>query len=140
MAVGFGGLLRQEPKRTKGTKKKDAGLPVTDALCACGSAKEYGKCCRMFHTGQRVPRMAEELLRARYTAYAFELPTFIMQTTLGSEREKDRKAWRAEILKFCKTFQFDEGVEVLELTMTGPHSTTILFRYDMQNLHAGGCG
>lgn len=39
-------------------------------LCSCGSNLEFNACCGPVLTGARKPATAEELLRARYTAFA----------------------------------------------------------------------
>lgn len=104
-------------------------LPADDVPCACASDKSYGQCCRKFHVAQTLPRLAVELLRSRYSAYAYRLPSYIMATTHKSTAEFDRRKWKTEIMNFCKRYQFVGGVDVIEQSMTGPTSTTILFRY-----------
>ena len=122
---GFGGLLT----RFSGRPSDQGLLPSDESLCACGSEKQYGRCCRRFHVAQSQPRLAVELLRSRYSAYAYRLPSYIMSTTHKSTSEFDRRKWKMEILSFCKQYQFVGGVDVIEQTMTGPSTTSILFRY-----------
>lgn len=121
---GFGGFLS---KNAASTNEKDA-LPSPEAKCACGSDKSYGKCCRPFHTAQSTPQLAEDLLRSRYSAYAYRLPSYIMKTTHKSSAELDRRKWKREILDFCMEYQFVGGVDVIETQITGPQVTRILFR------------
>lgn len=103
-------------------------LPNPDAICACGSEKSYGKCCRRFHTAQSSPPLAEDLLRSRYSAYAYRLPSYIMKTTHSSLAELDRRKWKREIMDFCRDYQFLGGVDIIEQQLTGPYTTRILFR------------
>jgi len=37
--------------------------------CPCGSDLQYNDCCLPVIQGERTPATAEELMRARYTAY-----------------------------------------------------------------------
>lgn len=106
-----------------GGRRKNVGQ-----ICACMSGKEYGKCCRPLHMSTRTARMAEDLLRSRYSAYAYKLPEYIMKTTAKEMQEFDKRRWHTEITQFSTQFQFVGGVDVLETTMTGPTSTTIVFR------------
>lgn len=122
---GFGGFLS---KSASNDSNFIDSLPSPDATCACGTDKPYGKCCRRFHTAQSLPQLCDELLRSRYSAYAYRLPTYIMKTTHTSMAELDRRKWKREILDFCKDYQFIGGVDIIEQQMTGPYSTRILFR------------
>ena len=119
---GFSGFL------SSGVNSRNT-LPSPDSLCPCASDKPYGKCCRRFHTAQSFPPLAEDLLRSRYTAYAYRLPSYIMKTTHSSLAELDRRKWKREILDFCTEYQFLGGVDIIERQMTGPNTTRILFRY-----------
>lgn len=123
----LGGAL----ERFRGNKQRvrESSLPAADVPCACESGKEYGRCCRLLHTLARVPNAAEDLLRARYSAYAYRLPSFIMRTTAPAAQEFDRISWRAEITRFCDQYQFMGGIDIIEDNPTGPTSTTIVFRY-----------
>lgn len=122
-ALGFGFLSPRPPDATNSSL-----LPSPDALCACGSTKTYGNCCRRFHTAQLVPSQAEDLLRSRYSAYAYRLPSYIMKTTHSSAIELDRRMWKREIMDFCKEYQFVGGIDLIETQMPAPYTTRILFR------------
>lgn len=122
---GFGGFLSNSSFSAPNIR--DA-LPDPIDLCACGSERQYGKCCRRFHAGQASPQGAEELLRSRYSAYAYRLPSYIMNTTHPNMSELDRRKWKREILDFCMEYRFVGGVDIIQLQITGPSSTRILFR------------
>lgn len=123
-ALGFGFLTPRPPEATNASL-----LPSPEARCACASTKPYGKCCRRFHTAQIVPQQAEDLLRSRYSAYAYRLPSYIMKTTHSSAIELDRRMWKREIMGFCKEYQFVGGIDIIEMQMPAPYTTRILFRY-----------
>lgn len=123
-ALGFGMLSPRPPSDATNSSL----LPNAEAECACGSGKQYGKCCRRFHTAQLNPSQAEDLLRSRYSAYAYRLPSYIMKTTHSSTIELDRRLWRREIMNFCKEYQFVGGVDIVEVQMPAPQTTRILFR------------
>ena len=92
---GFGAKLAAEQKFNR--------LPQLDAECACGIGSTYGDCfCRALHDGADAASPSE-LVRARYTAYKYRLPDYIMRTTDpdGSEYNSDAGAWKKDLLKFC---------------------------------------
>ncbi|KAG5189179.1 hypothetical protein JKP88DRAFT_347771 [Tribonema minus] len=91
---------------------------INAALCICGSGLTYDDALQ-----------PTELLRARFAAFAYRLPLFIMKTTArgGSEWKGDQGAWVAEILEFCDDYRFlgldigperKAGVNVAYLTFT----------------------
>ena len=45
--------------------------------CPCGSGAAYAACCEPFVTGDRAAETAEQLMRARYTAYTLVEMDFI---------------------------------------------------------------
>ncbi len=52
----------------------------TRSLCSCGSGIEYGLCCLPYHSGKKLPKTAEILMRSRYTAYALDNTAYILRT------------------------------------------------------------
>ena len=51
-----------------------------DDACPCGSGDQYQRCCLPLHVGERQAATAEELMRSRYTAYAFEEFDYVWAT------------------------------------------------------------
>ncbi len=49
--------------------------------CPCGSGASFEACCQPIITGQETARTAEQLMRARYTAYATAAMDFIFTST-----------------------------------------------------------
>jgi SEC-C motif domain protein len=50
------------------------------ASCPCGSDEPFGRCCLPLHLGERQAETAEQLMRARYSAYAVDDLDYIWQT------------------------------------------------------------
>jgi len=68
--------------------------------CPCFSGRPYVKCCEPVISGTRPAATAEELMRARYSAYALGAIDFILSSTHQDRRsECDEKAitsWSAK--------------------------------------------
>jgi SEC-C motif-containing protein len=54
-------------------------MQPTDA-CPCGSGEPFGRCCLVLHRGERQAATAEQLMRARYSAYAVGDLDYVWQT------------------------------------------------------------
>lgn len=52
----------------------------TPPFCLCGSGIDYGQCCGLFHSGDKLPATAEALMRSRFTAYAKDNTDYILAT------------------------------------------------------------
>ena len=100
----------------KQVKNVDATTP-----CPCGSGNTYGQCCQQLHEGQGHQRYLdpESVTRARYTAFAVGLPSYLIDSTHPTQRDharhaegtldgrKARKAWEKElVLKNSEVFEF----------------------------------
>lgn len=48
--------------------------------CLCGSGIEYNQCCGLYHSGDKLPAIAEALMRSRFTAYALDNTDYILAT------------------------------------------------------------
>lgn len=98
---------RKKPAAGKGFGKPDINLkfhrlPSDGAACACDKGRPYGECCKAAHGGAAAATPSD-LVRARYTAFSYRLPDFLMETTdpEGSEYEPDLKMWKKSLLAFC---------------------------------------
>lgn len=56
--------------------------------CLCGSGISYQACCEPFHSGEKIPTTAEELMRSRYTAYVFRNVAYLQETWDASSRPR----------------------------------------------------
>ncbi len=59
--------------------------PVTIARCPCGNLRAYDICCGRFHRGD-APDSAQQLMRARYSAYVLMLEDYLLATWHPSTR------------------------------------------------------
>ena len=50
------------------------------ASCPCGSDEPFGRCCLPLHLGERQAETAEQLMRARYSAYAVDDLDYVWRT------------------------------------------------------------
>ena len=70
--------------------------------CPCGSKKKYKHCCLLYHKG-KIPATPLELMKSRYSAYAFGEVSYILKTTHPDFRPQDLSNWKSEIGHFCKS-------------------------------------
>lgn len=68
--------------------------------CPCGSTAAYSECCEPIIRGARPAATAEQLMRARYSAYVKTEMDFIFESTHPEYRKdydhEGTKAWAAE--------------------------------------------
>lgn len=83
-------------------------------LCPCGNSIPYVFCCKLLHEGR--PAMnALQLMRSRYSAYALEIPSYIINTThqKNPHFSKNKRKWEMDIVLFCKQSQFHK-LEIID--------------------------
>lgn len=84
--------------------------------CPCGSGIAYMKCCQPTITGAQPAKTAEQLMRARYSAYVHAEMDFIFESTHPDHREgydhKGTKEW-AENAEW-------HGLEIVRTQKGGP--------------------
>ncbi len=95
--------------------------------CPCHSGLPYKTCCQPLHLGKPASN-AEELMRSRYTAYALNLPDYIIKTTHPDNPAylSDHKKWSSELLTFSETTQF-LGLEILD-SHEDDHEASVTFK------------
>ena len=68
--------------------------------CPCGSGKSFEECCAPCLDGTREPKTAEELLRARYSAFATHRMEYVRATThpaqLAGYDEAGAESWSSQ--------------------------------------------
>jgi SEC-C motif-containing protein len=98
--------------------------------CPCGSDEPFGRCCLPLHLGERHADTAEQLMRARYSAYAAGDLDYVWQTWHPRTRP-----W-----KLTDTGLTWTGLEIVD-TVDGRHgdeSGEVEFRaHYLQNRRAG---
>mmetsp|Transcript_12012 Transcript_12012/g.25957 ORF Transcript_12012/g.25957 Transcript_12012/m.25957 type:complete len:223 (-) Transcript_12012:448-1116(-) len=97
------------------------------SICGCASGLTYGACCKALHEGAPAQDVMS-LLRARYTAFSYRLPDYLIDTTSrsGSEWRDDYVAWKKEVMSFCDQFCF-EGLTVEGEPEVDGNTATITF-------------
>ena len=95
--------LERENERRDGRPMFTRIPKDAEVSCACGSKRTYANCCKKFHDSGEAPDDPVNLIRARYSAFAYRLPGYIMRTTAqGSADWKiNQNQWEKEILGFC---------------------------------------
>lgn len=56
-------------------------------ICPCGSGNTYSECCEQIISGSRPATTAEQLMRARYSAYVFAQMDFVFESTHPDHRQ-----------------------------------------------------
>lgn len=92
-------------------------------VCPCCSGKRYEECCKNYHDGSN-PQKAEQLMRSRYSAYALNLPEYIVKTThkKNPSWSSDNELWMKDISQFSEHTKF-EKLEVLSSSEEGSRAT-----------------
>ena len=89
-------------------------------FCPCGSGTGYAQCCEPVITGARPAQTAEQLMRARYSAYVGLQMDFIFESTHPDHRagydHAGTRAW-AEHSAW-------QGLEIVDVTRGG-HDDTV---------------
>ncbi len=66
-------------------------------FCPCGSKMKYAECCRLLISGEKRAETAEQLMRARYSAYVTKQTEFLLTSLHPDHRadfdEKSSRAW-----------------------------------------------
>ena len=101
--------------------------------CPCGSGQNYDACCQPFHKGA-LPDSALKLMRSRYTAYALNLPSYIIKTTHLDNPHycEDLALWAQEISAFALQTQF-EKLEIVDFEENGEVATVTFVAHLSQN-------
>jgi SEC-C motif domain protein len=100
------GKRSKKPSRPGSTKAPLKGFGGAAAeLCPCGSSESYRTCCGKIHTSltEFLRCTPEQVVRARYTAYAKRNIDFIIQSTHPENPRymKDIQHWRNQIDQNC---------------------------------------
>lgn len=88
---------------------------TVNSTCPCGSNLKYKKCCKVFHDNIKDPSNALELMKSRFTAYAFNQSNYIIKTTHKENQDysENISEWKKEIEFFSSITDFDK-LEILE--------------------------
>ena len=88
-----------------------------NSICPCGSLKKYIKCCKIFHDDIKKPSNALELMKSRFSAFAFCKSDYIIKTThqKNCDFSLNTSSWIADIELFSKNTIF-EKLDILDFT------------------------
>ena len=86
-----------------------------NSICPCGSSKKYKKCCKIFHDDIKKPSNALELMKSRFSAFAFCKSDYIIKTThqKNCDFSLNTSSWIADIELFSKNTIF-EKLDILD--------------------------
>ncbi len=87
--------------------------------CPCGSGVAYDDCCQPFISGERSAETAEQLMRARYSAYTNAAVDFLFDTTHPDHRKGYDHAGTKEWAESSEWL----GLKILETSQGGPEDT-----------------
>lgn len=104
----------------------------SDNLCPCCSGKEYLQCCKPLHQGGEATDPLG-LMRSRFSAYALNLPDYIIRTThpASSSYSDNKFSWKRGISQFSKGSLFQKLV-VLDFKESGSMATVTFTAYISQ--------
>jgi SEC-C motif domain protein len=88
--------------------------------CPCGTQKPFAQCCEPVLKGERDPISAEELMRARYSAFVRQEIDFILNSVSPSRR-KDFD--RGGIEEWSRNSEW-AGLEIVSTEKGGPQDDT----------------
>ena len=101
---------------------------TVNSPCPCGSPLKYKKCCKVFHDNIKNPSNALELMKSRFSAYAFKQSNYIIKTTHKENQDYSENIleWKKEIEIFSSNTDFDK-LEILEF-IEGKIESFVTFR------------
>lgn len=104
---------------------------TVNSLCPCGSPLKYKKCCKVFHDNIKNPLNALELMKSRFSAYAFKQSNYIIKTTHKENQDYSENIleWKKEIEIFSSNTDFDK-LEILEF-IKGEIESFVTFRANL---------
>lgn len=104
-----------------------------EILCPCFSGARYADCCKPYHEG-KIPDQARQLMRSRFSAYALNLPDYIIATTHPASPQYTNNvfSWKRSISHFSKTSDFQK-LDVLDFKERGNVATVTFTAHLLQD-------
>jgi SEC-C motif-containing protein len=96
----------------------------TIQICPCGSSSNFADCCRQIINGEREPLTAEELMRARYSAFVTGEIDFIVASTHSRTR---REIDIPSITQWSQTSNW-LGLQIIEQKIIDDNKTYLSFQ------------
>ncbi len=102
--------------------------------CPCGTGNAFADCCQPYINGERLPETAEQLMRARYSAYTTAQTSYILDSTHPDHRaDHDAKATK----KWAEQSRW-QGLEIISTTAGGPDDDTGEVEFIARYIQKGG--
>ena len=98
-------------------------MTENNQTCPCGSGRSFAECCEPVINGTRESETAEELLRARYSAFVVGEIDFIVASTHSSTRKEIDLAF---VRDWSETSTW-HGLEILETKPVNDDKTLVSF-------------
>ncbi len=101
----------------------------TPKQCPCGSGKTYELCCKPYHDGD-LPENALQLMRSRYSAYALNLPDYIIATTHPASPQftENKFSWKRALSQHASYSTYNK-LEILDFKEKDTLATVIFTVY-----------
>jgi SEC-C motif-containing protein len=98
-------------------------MTENNEICPCGSGASFAACCEPIIKGARESQTAEELLRARYSAFATHAIDFIVDST----HTRTRKDIDLSFIREWSETSTWRGLEIIETKHINDNKTFISF-------------
>ena len=98
-------------------------MTETNETCPCGSGVLFSKCCEPIIKGERESETAEELMRARYSAFVTQAIDFIVAST----HSRTRKDIDLTFIREWSETSTWHGLEILETKQVNENKAFVSF-------------
>jgi len=98
-------------------------MTETNETCPCGSGASFGDCCEPIIKGTRESETAEELMRARYSAFVTQEIDFIVAST----HSRTRKDIDLTFIREWSETSTWHGLEILETKQVNENKAFVSF-------------
>jgi len=98
-------------------------MTETNETCMCGSGATFGDCCEPIIKGTRESETAEELMRARYSAFVTQAIDFIVAST----HSRTRKDIDLTFIREWSETSTWHGLEILETKQVNENKAFVSF-------------
>jgi len=98
-------------------------MTETNETCPCGSGASFGDCCEPIIKGTRESETAEELMRARYSAFVTQAIDFIVAST----HSRTRKDIDLTFIREWSETSTWHGLEILETKQVNENKAFVSF-------------
>src|SRR5215203_2202452 len=98
-------------------------MTENNQICPCGSGSTFAECCEPIINGTRESQTAEELMRARYSAFVMGAIDFIVAST----HSRTRKEIDLPFIREWSETSTWRGLEILETKVVNDDKAFVSF-------------